>query len=146
MPRDKVTLLDRAKGDLLIAETMLNMLSDNGVVVDACAYHCQQCVEKVAKYLIVLQGETYSPSHDSDEYLIDLAEGETKELIKNISNRIDRWSNTIRYSHTLLSNKNAVADVIKVCKKLIDLAVAQTPIKTELKKENGINKINDDHN
>ena len=140
MPRNKVTLLDRAKGDLIIAETMLGLMADNEVVVDACAYHCQQCIEKVVKYLIVLQGDTYAPSHDADEYLLDLAEGEIKELVKNISNRINRWSNTIRYSHTLLSNRDAVTEVVAVCKQLISLADAKTPTETKIKEENGVKK------
>ena len=141
MPRKKVTLLDRANADLLVAETMIRLMSDDDVIVDTCAYHCQQCVEKVVKYLITLQGDSYAPSHNSDEYLLDLADGGAKELFKNISNRIDRWSNTIRYSHTLMSNKEAVMDVIAVCKQLIALAAAQIPAETVIKNENGVEGI-----
>ena len=53
MPKHKITLLERAEGDL---ETVRRLLpsSDDDVMIDICAYHCQQCVEKIAKFLILL--------------------------------------------------------------------------------------------
>ena len=141
MPRDRVTLLDRAKGDLIIAETMLGLMSENGIIVDACAYHCQQCVEKTVKFLITLQGDVYSVSHDTDEYLQDLKDGEIKELVKNISMRIDRWATTIRYSHTLISNKNTVSEVLSCCKKLIEMAGAVIPEDTVIQEQNKVRRV-----
>ena len=126
MPKRKITLLERAKGDL---ETVRRLLpsSDDEVMIDICAYHCQQCAEKVAKFLILLEGKTYANDHRSDQYLQDLDDEEAKELINTISHKIDSWATTIRYSRTPLSNKTAVTEVLVVCEQLVKLANSRVP-------------------
>ena len=126
MPRRKITLLERAEGDL---ETVRRLLpsSDDEVMIDICAYHCQQCAEKVAKFLILLEGKSYANDHRSDQYLQDLDDSEAKELINTISHKIDGWATSIRYSRTPLSNKAAVTEVLAVCEQLIKLANSRVP-------------------
>ena len=53
MPNKRVNLLDRAKADLLTAKTMINSSTGDDVIIDVCAYHCQQCIEKIVKFLIL---------------------------------------------------------------------------------------------
>jgi len=48
MRNKKISLLERAEVDLRIAKQMLPKAGDE-VMVDACAYHCQQCAEKIRK-------------------------------------------------------------------------------------------------
>lgn len=98
-------------------ETVRRLLPSSGdeVMIDICAYHCQQCAEKVAKFLINLEGKEYSIDHRSDQYLQDLDDKEATELIDAIAHKIDRWATTIRYSRTPLSNKTAVTEVLAVC-------------------------------
>jgi len=127
MPAKRITLLDRAKADLLTAKTMLTIAANDDVVMDVCAYHCQQCVEKVVKFLIMLQGESYAPDHRSFIYLEELNEGRVKELVKEVSAKIDAWATTIRYHHAILSNKKAVEEVIVTCDNLISLAETAIP-------------------
>jgi len=96
-------------------------------MIDVCAYHCQQCAEKVAKFLILLEGKEYCLDHRSDQYLQDLDDAEAKELIKEISHRIDNWATSIRYSRTAMSNKVAVTEVLAVCEQLVKLAHGRIP-------------------
>jgi len=119
-------LLERAEGDL---ETVRRLLpaSDDEVMIDICAYHCQQCTEKVAKFLILLEGKEYRVDHRSDQYLQDLDDKEAKEMIEAISHKIDSWATTIRYSRTALSNKTAVTEVLAVCEQLVKLAHSRVP-------------------
>jgi HEPN domain-containing protein len=96
-------------------------------VVDICAYHCQQCIEKVAKYVILLEGKTYASDHRSDEYLLDLDNVQVKTLVEEVSGRIDTWATTIRYSKTLMSNKNTVEVILNTCEKLVKIAEELSP-------------------
>ena len=127
MPKGKVTLLDRAKGDLLAAKSLLTLADGDDVVMDICAYHLQQCAEKVAKYMILLQGDLYTNDHRSNMYLEDLNDNEVKEIIEGISGNIDSWATTIRYSSSILSSKKAIIEVLAKCEKLIELATIKTP-------------------
>ncbi|MCL2203029.1 MAG: HEPN domain-containing protein [Defluviitaleaceae bacterium] len=131
MPSKRITLLDRAKADLFTAKTMLATAPDDDVVVDVCAYHCQQCVEKTVKFLILLQGESYAPDHRSHVYLEELKDEEMKSMVEQIGLRIDAWATTIRYHHTILSNRQAVSEIIGVCEKLIAMATHALPLGEE---------------
>jgi len=130
MTRRRITLLERAKGDLEAVRQLLPSSSDE-VMIDICAYHCQQCAEKVAKFLILLEGKEYRVDHRSDQYLQDLDDADAKELIVSISHRIDSWATTIRYSRTALSNKAAVTEVLVICEQLIELANSRVPATVE---------------
>jgi len=127
MPGKKITLLDRAKADLFAAKSLLSAASGDDAVMDVCAYHCQQCVEKTAKFMILLQGDSYANDHRSDIYLEDLRNGDAVALIRTVSSKIDSWATTIRYHHAILSNKKMVAEVIGTCEKLISVAERSTP-------------------
>lgn len=126
MPKRKITLLERAEGDLEAVRHLLPSSNDE-VMIDICAYHCQQCAEKVAKFLILLEGKEYAIDHRSDQYLQDLDDPEARALIKTISHKIDSWATTIRYSRTALSNKSAVTEVLDVCEQLVKLAHGRIP-------------------
>jgi HEPN domain-containing protein len=125
MPSKKVSLLDRAKGDLKAAKALLNEADD--VMMDICAYHCQQCVEKVVKYLILAQGDTYANDHRSDIYLEELNDAKVKALVRQIGSKIDSWATTILYHHSILSNGKMVTEVIETCERLVAMAEKKQP-------------------
>jgi HEPN domain-containing protein len=127
MLRGKVTLLDRAKWDLRAAEVMLDNTGGEDGIIDIAAYHCQQCVEKTVKYLIQLQGDVVAPGHETYIYLADLEDEAVLNKVNLIASKIDAWGNQIRYGKTLLSNRNAVTEVITVCKELIEIANERKP-------------------
>jgi len=141
MPKNKVTLLDRARADLGTAKMILERMDSDDVFIDVAAHHCQQCVEKAAKFLILMQGDVYANDHRTDEYLPDLKHEAAKELIEQISFTIDRWATTIRYSHTILASKKSVEEVIPVCERLIKLAEKEIPPQVEINNKNGVGRI-----
>jgi len=60
-------------------------------------------------------------------YLEDLKDNEVKNYVELISSKIDSWATTIRYHHSILSNKKVVLEVIEVCEKLITIAESRIP-------------------
>ena len=128
MPKSrKFNLLDIAKANLLTAKTMRQHTSGDDKIIDICAYHCQQCIEKTAKYAILLQGVDYAADHRMDIYLEDLAEGEFKNLFRSIAYDVDLWATNIRHRGSILSSAKAVDAIIKTCDELIKKAEALTP-------------------
>ena len=128
MPKSrKLSLLDRAKLDLGAAKTILNQVAADEAYIDICAYHCQQCVEKIAKHMITLQGDSYTPDHRIEYYLRDLKECEIKTLIETAEVDIDRWATHARYKNSILASKREVNTVIELCEKLIELAEQELP-------------------
>ena len=139
MPKTKkVTLLDRAKADLKVAKITLPQVSSEEVLIDICAYHCQQCVEKVAKYMITKQGDLYAVDHRMSVYLEDLRDGEIKTMIENITIDIDAWATFARYRNAILASAKEVGEIIKICDELIKLAEDEHP-------ENGTDKTASDY-
>ena len=141
MKRRQVTLLDRARADLGTAKVMVEKLESDEIYVDIVAHHCQQCAEKVAKYLILLQGDAYANDHRSEEYLPELKHEKSKALIEQIAHRIDSWATTIRYAKTVLASRSAVEEVIPVCEELIALAEQAVPVDVEVTPKNGVAKL-----
>jgi HEPN domain-containing protein len=98
--------------------------------MDVCAYHCQQRIEKAAKFLILMQGDTYANDHRSDIYLEDLKDEEVKTIIQGIASKIDFWATTILYHQSILSNEKMVKEIIGICEKLIVLIESRMPKET----------------
>ena len=119
----------------------MERLESDDVYIDIAAYHCQQCAEKIAKYLILLQGDTYANDHRSEEYLSELKHEKAKALIEQIANRIDAWATTIRYGKTILSTKKSVEEVILVCEELLVIAEQEAPSEVAISPENGTAKL-----
>ena len=144
MPKTKkVTLLDRAETDLKVAKIALEQVSSDELLIDVCAYHCQQCVEKVVKYMITMQGDSYATDHRMSVYLEDLRDGEIKTLIENINIDIDAWATFARYRNTILASRREVNDIIILCDKLVSIAKKEYPaVCTDSTAADVINKIN----
>jgi len=128
----KLTLLDRAKLDLGAAKIMLNQVSTDEAYVDICAFHCQQCVEKAVKYLITLQGGSYSSDYRIEYYMPDLKDCELKTMIGSIGVDINSWATQARYCDFILASKREVDTVIELCEKLIKLAEEDLPKPTSI--------------
>ena len=141
MKKRQLTLLDRARADLGTAKIMMQQLETDEVYVDIAAHHCQQCSEKAAKYLILLQGDTYANDHRTEEYLPELKNEKAKALIEQIANRVDMWATTIRYGKTILASKKAVEEVISVCEELLAIAEQASPNEVNIYPENGTAKL-----
>ena len=124
--KKKVTLLDRAKADLMTAEFMLKNTNDD-IFVDIAAYHAQQCIEKAIKFLIGLEGKTYIADHRLSIILEDLSDEEVKKLADDIEISIDSWATTARYKSTLAASMKEVIEILEVCKELVKIVESRIP-------------------
>ena len=124
--RKKVTLLDRAKADLISAKVVLENTSDD-VFVDVAAYHAQQCIEKAVKFLIGLEGKTYVADHRLSVILEDLSDEEVKKLVDEIEISIDSWATTARYKSTIAASAKEVTNIFEVCEKLVKIVESRIP-------------------
>jgi len=124
--RKKVTLLDRAKADLMTAKVVLENTSDD-VFVDVAAYHAQQCIEKAVKFLIGLEGKTYVADHRLSVILEDLADEEVRKLVDEIEISIDSWATTARYKSTIAASAKEVDSLLEVCEKLVKIVESRIP-------------------
>ena len=124
--RKKVSLLDRAKADLVTAKTMLKNTNDD-VFVDVAAYHAQQCIEKTVKFLIGLEGKTYIADHRLSVIVEDLSDEEVKGIVDEVGISIDSWATTARYKSTIAASAKEVTSILKVCEKLIDIVESRIP-------------------
>ncbi|MCL1877309.1 MAG: HEPN domain-containing protein [Defluviitaleaceae bacterium] len=124
--KKKVTLLDRARADLITAKQMLKNIDDD-VFIDIAAYHAQQCVEKIVKFLIGIEGKTYIADHRLSVILEDLADAEAKQLVESLEISIDSWATTARYKTTIAASAKEVAYIIGVCEKLVKIAESRVP-------------------
>ena len=126
MKKKKVSLLDRAKGDLSLVKKVLPLAVDD-VEIDICAYLCQQCIEKAVKFLIELEGKEYTARHDMDMIIEDLSDNEVIELVEAVMPRVDSWISATRYGRSIMSSRKQVEEVLAVCEKIISIAESKLP-------------------
>ena len=69
---ERKTFLDRALGNYKVAELTLQTMSNDDVCLDICAYHLQQTIELVLKYILELNGIEYPKTHKIEQ-LIQIA-------------------------------------------------------------------------
>ena len=124
--KKKVSLLDRAKADLITAETMLKNTNDD-LFVDIAAYHAQQCIEKAVKFLIGLEDKTYVADHRLSVIIKDLSDKEVRGIVDEIGISIDSWATTARYKSTIAASAKEVTAILDVCEKLIGIVESRIP-------------------
>ena len=61
---EKITLLDRAKADLMVVKMILDDIDSCETMVDIAAYHTQQTVEKCLKFMLNQAGRPHPRTHD----------------------------------------------------------------------------------
>ena len=120
MKKKKISLFDRAKADLETVKRLLPTVDDE-LLVDICAYHCQQCIEKIVKFAIELEGKEYSGRHDIFIVIEDLEYQELKDLIMPIIPYVDGWISSTRYGAGIRSSRIQVEKARDICAKAIEL-------------------------
>jgi len=143
----KVTLLDRAKADLRVAQRNYRMATEE-TDVDICAYHCQQCIEKAIKYAANISGQEYNKRHDLYLIIEDLDLPDMTPLIEPYVGTLDTWISATRYGESIRSSRKMVEEIIQVCERIIALAESKTPpeISTESDVKNKLNMTSDPYN
>jgi len=145
--KKKVTLLDRAKADLRVAQRNYLMATEE-TDIDICAYHCQQCIEKAIKYAANLSGQEYSKHPDLYLIIEDLDLPDLIPIIEPYVGTLDTWSSATCYGESIRSSRKMVEEIIQICKRIIALAESKTPpvIYTESDVKNKLNMTSDPYN
>ena len=60
----KITLYDRAKADLMSARLILSQNEQDELFTDIAAYHVQQGIEKLVKFVLAANGVKHKNTHD----------------------------------------------------------------------------------
>jgi len=124
--RKKVTLLERAKADLVAANVVMKNTTDD-IFVDIAAYHAQQCIEKAVKFLIGLEGKTYVADHRMSVIIEDLSDEEVRKLVADIEISIDSWATTARYKTTVAATAKEVTAILSICERLVKIVESRIP-------------------
>ncbi|MGL4737803.1 MAG: HEPN domain-containing protein [Cellulosilyticaceae bacterium] len=112
-------LLKLAKSDFKYAKFAYSQLGQTSDCADLniCAYHTQQCTEKILKYLLESNGHTYDRTHDIS-ILVDLCLNhhiDIPEIIEQASFAITSWATQSRYNSEFKASIRTIAKVLDCC-------------------------------
>ncbi len=98
---ERKTFLDRALGNYKVAELTLQTMSNDDVCLDICAYHLQQTIELVLKYILELNGIEYPKTHKIEQLIQIAADNDVDlfltEYIDDHSEMLSSWEAESRY-------------------------------------------------
>jgi HEPN domain-containing protein len=116
-----VSLLDRAKFDLVLCNKTLIDFGSDDLAKDAAAYHLSQAVEKALKFRINSYGQEFPLVHKFGkliEVLEELGECIPEWLIKN-TDVLDDYVTKTRYSDNFIAVKRKIEELAALADELI---------------------------
>lgn len=105
-------LFEISKADTRIARLTLDSLHDE-LSINIAAYHTQQAIEKMLKFVVNLAGVTYPPTHNLS-VLMELAKENNisyPDWLDDISFVLNAWATQTRYNASFVAAKR---DVVKI--------------------------------
>ena len=84
MKRNEVTLFDRALGDLKIVKINLSHAANDPIIMDICAYHCQQCIKKLGWGAVI----RYANAYKSNKEIVDKVLCVCEQLVELVRKKI----------------------------------------------------------
>jgi len=102
-----------AKADYNIAKLTVINLQDE-LSINIAAYHAQQAIEKLMKFIINLDGVVYPTTHNISA-LMDLAEERKVSFpawLDDISFLLNGWATQTRYNASFIAAKRDVARIL----------------------------------
>lgn len=103
-------MLALAKTDVELSDLILGTTNDE-LKQNAAAYHTEQAVEKMIKYLLIQKRGYGNHTHDIGQ-LVNDAKDEGIALpdwVDDNSYEISKWSTTIRYNSNFKTNRNKIS-------------------------------------
>ncbi|HVI39627.1 MAG TPA: HEPN domain-containing protein [Anaerovoracaceae bacterium] len=109
MIRELNSLLKLAEKDIEVSQMILQSSNDE-LLQNIAAYHSQQSVEKLLKYLIVENGGNAGIGHDIKMLSIEVNElgGSVPEWVIDGSYDLSSWATTIRYNSNFKTNRDLI--------------------------------------
>jgi len=115
--------LEIAKRDLQTSAIILGTTNDE-IMQNMAAYHTQQAIEKIIKYLLVKFRGFANVEHDIQR-LSDDAKGcgiAIPSWVEDNSYEISKWATTIRYNSNFKTNKDTILSLnVEIQKWIIGL-------------------------
>ena len=110
----KVTLLERAKGDLIVARDIVSKNMPDEVQLDIAAYHTQQGTEKMLKFYMSENNIVYSKTHETLKLLdqLDTAGVSYPDWIYNDNAVITAYATESRYGENLVATKRKLLELL----------------------------------
>lgn len=117
-------LIKLARSDYKYARFAYSQLAQTSDCADLniCAYHSQQCVEKLLKYLLEFKGHKYDRTHDIS-ILVDtcVEKGiDVPEVIDGLSAVITTWATQSRYNSEFKTSVRSLSKVLDACEKWLN--------------------------
>jgi hypothetical protein len=112
---NKITFLDRAKAELMSARNNFQLSPDDELVRYIIAEACHRCAEGAVKHIIQIEGVTPTGNHPR-EWIPVLCNAEAHFIAT------DLWTYKLAYIESEPFNEVSIEDVLKTCKRLVELA------------------------
>ena len=112
----KADLLTRAEVDLGNIQPNIDRMTENEFYLDAAAYHIQQAVEKIMKYVLAQNGIKFPYTHK----ILELCEAfdsngiDYPEWIYKDASLLTEYAEKTRYGDSLVGNKRKVIELLKL--------------------------------
>ena len=128
--KEKKTLLQRARVDIEITKENIQK-KDDEIYIDIAAYHIQQAIEKILKYLIEMEGESYRKTHD-----ISILWGDVDELglsppewIWENRDKLNRYQTETRYGDDIVASRREIIEILEKTSVYYDEVLNKTQTK-----------------
>ena len=117
----KVTLLQRAEGDLKISKHIVKFELSDEVQLDIAAYHVQQAVEKTLKFMLAEHGVAHRKTHSILVLLdqLDRAKIPYPDWLYHNAETLTGYSEETRYGDNLVATKRKLVELVGLAQTMI---------------------------
>ncbi|MCL1877620.1 MAG: HEPN domain-containing protein [Defluviitaleaceae bacterium] len=114
----EISLYNRAVSDFRAGKILMQNMDTDENLVDIVGYHLQQAVEKLLKFQIEMQGDTYPFTHDI-AVLMDLVDS-VPNWVKDHAETLMQYGVKTRYSSMRVASKATVLKLYDHLEKYIE--------------------------
>ena len=117
----KISLLDRAKGDLIVARDIISKNLSDEVQLDIAAYHTQQGIEKTLKFHMADNNVIFIKTHEVLKLLdqLDQAGISYPDWIYKDHAVITAYATESRYGENFVATKRKLIELLELAEKWI---------------------------
>ena len=117
----KITLLDRAAADIKSARLILSQNENDELFTDIAAYHAQQGIEKLVKFVLASNGVKYNPTHDMAvlHEQLENAEIESFPWLEENIDVLNSYATKTRYGSDIVATKKKIVRLLNYAEKTL---------------------------
>ena len=116
-----ITLFDRAKADLESAQVMLSISQRDELFLDIAAYHVQQGIEKLVKYMLIEDGVRPLQTHDIDILIEQMEKAEiiVPPWVSENADILNSYATKTRYGTNLIATKRKITHLLNLAEEML---------------------------